>query len=531
LTSFGVSKAIEIKTDTMKKKSFPVGIQEFPDFTTRNYIYVDKTQLIHQLLTTGSCYFFARPRRFGKSLLLSTIREIFMGNKQYFKDLWIEKEWDWSDTRPVLHLSLASASYEESGLKEHLYLILSESAEKYQITLKSKGYVAQFKELLRKLHQTSGKKVVVLIDEYDKPLLDYLDEPRKMTELRKILGSFYSVLKDNQQDLHLIFLTGVSKFSKLSVFSELNHLDDISRNEQYAALAGYTQAELIHYFSGYLPPIAALHDMSIDTLLAEIKKYYNGYSWDGKNFVYNPFSILNFFHNSRFGNYWAHTGTPTFLSLLAKKMAFYDLDDVVAREASFDSFDMLHLKPLPLLYQAGYMTIKSYDYKSNMYHLGYPNEEVKNSFFDYLISAYSHEAPSEISPLVYRMSEAFEKRDLQFVMDAVDTLFANIPSHLFDAESESYYHSLMHLLLHYMGTYVQSEVNTSKGRMDSVIETKQYIYILEFKFNKSVEAAFDQMIARNYAQKYRLRHKEIIGVGVNFSSATKQIQDWNERIL
>jgi hypothetical protein len=509
----------------MKRKKLPIGVQDYPLLREEDCVYIDKTELIHKLLTEGFYYFLSRPRRFGKSLLLSTIKEIFNGSKELFKGLWIEDKWDWSQRNPVVHISFAAAGFREIGLPASIHSILDWCAAQHGITLTKEGNPFRFKELLEKLHAKHGK-VVILIDEYDKPIIDYIDNVTQADENREILRDFYVVLKDSPQYLRFVFITGISKFTKVSIFSALNHLKDISINDDYTTLLGYTQTELEHYFRDYMPKIAQKQECDEEQLLKEIKYWYNGYSWDGITSVYNPFSVLNFMDQGEFRNFWFSTGTPTFLSILARQQHFYDLDNVESDQASFETFDVDNLNPQAIMFQTGYLTIKNYNRKDQIYTLSYPNREVRKAFLEYMIEAYSFVQVNNVSPTVIKMRRAFERKDIEDVIELVNTMFANIPYNIFDGTSEKYFHSLMHVLLHYLGTHIQSEINTNKGRIDSVVQTPQYIYILEFKFDKSAAIALQDIENRGYLDKYRTSGKEVIPVGINFSSTKKCIDDW-----
>ncbi|NJN35581.1 MAG: AAA family ATPase [Saprospiraceae bacterium] len=342
----------------MELKKLPIGVHEFPDFHSDNLLYIDKTQHIHRLVTRGKYYFMSRPRRFGKSLLLSTLKCLFQGRKELFQGLWIEDKWDWSVSHPVLHLSFISANTLELGIEKGIHKMLEGEAKKNQITLKETSNGLCFQELIHKIHEKQGK-VVILIDEYDKAIVDYLDDKPKAYAHRDALKSFYEVLKNNQEYIHFVFLTGVTKFSKVSLFSALNHLSDISFSPDYNDLVGYTQQELEFYFKDYIVQSASKLKMSEKTLLRDIKKWYNGYNWTGKNTLYNPFSILGFFQDSLFKNFWFSTGTPTFLTVMAREQSFYDLDSVSARQTAFDSFDIDDLDPQAVMFQTGYLTIKN----------------------------------------------------------------------------------------------------------------------------------------------------------------------------
>jgi Predicted AAA-ATPase/PD-(D/E)XK nuclease superfamily len=512
-------------------KELPIGVQEFALFQEKDYIYVDKTKQIHQIVTKGQYYFLSRPRRFGKSLLLSTIKEIFKGSKHLFEGLWIENNWDWSQTSPVVHISFAAAGLKEIGLVKAIAYLIERNSEGYGITLEKEGNSAKFRELLQKLHEKHGK-VVVLIDEYDKAIVDYIDNIPQANENKEILRDFYVVLKDTPKYLRFVFITGISKFSKVSIFSALNHhLNDISMDDKYATLLGYTQEELEYHFKPYMPAAAKANDFDETELLATLKYWYNGYSWDGITKVYNPFSILNFFSKNDFKNFWFSTGTPTFLSILARQQQFYDLDEIESEATSFETFDIENLNPQAVMFQTGYLTIKKYDRKFGSYTLGYPNNEVRRAFLEYMLDAYSFVQINDIPPTFIKIRRALERQDIPIIIELLNTMFASIPYQIWDGTSEKYYHSLVHLMLNYLGTNIQSEISTNRGRLDAVLQTEKYIYILEFKFDKSAQTALRAIEKRGYAQKYAQSQKEIVAIGINFSGTTKNINQWRRKIL
>ena len=354
----------------------PVGLQSFQVIRTGGYLYVDKTALLHRLVTEGKYYFLSRPRRFGKSLTVSTLAELFRGQRDLFTGLWIDDQWDWTQTNPIIHLSLNSLGYKEIGLEKALALRLNKIAAQYGFSLQSEANSLRFQELIEQLHRSFGP-AVVLIDEYDKPIIDYLDDLPRAEHHRDLLKSFYSVLKDADPHLRLVLLTGVSKFSQVSIFSELNNLADLTLHPEYATLLGYTQAELEHYFAERLSELAP-HFGGKDALLHRIKEWYNGYSWDGVNYVYNPFSVLSFFSQKQFRNFWFETGTPTFLVKLLNREHAYQLEDIRASAAVFSSFELRRIDPKALLFQTGYITIRSVD-EDQTYTLSYPNKEVRDS--------------------------------------------------------------------------------------------------------------------------------------------------------
>ncbi len=508
----------------------PIGIQDFGQLRENNFLYVDKTEDIYRLIESGRFYFLARPRRFGKSLLLSTIKEIFKGRKELFKDLWIEDKWDWSKQNPVLHFSFNSLDYQGKGLENALLEMLAEQAEEHGIQLIETTIKSRFKELITKLTTAKGA-VVILMDEYDKPIIDYLaeEERHQAHEHQKILKIFYSVLKDKGTNIRLLLITGVSKFGKTGVFSELNNLDDVSVDINFSSIVGYTQAELDSYFQSYRALAKKYNNVNDEQLTKELKAWYNGYTWDGITYVYNPFSILNFFKKGSFLNFWFESGTPTFLINILKGRFYYDFEGVKVGMTAFSSYDIDKLETVPLLFQTGYLTIKKKIRR--LYTLGYPNLEVKESMLQHLIAAFRHDEASNSTVYADELEEAFNENNLEKVIDLINGMFATIPYPIFEANQEKYYHSLVHLLFTYLGIYIKSEVSTSNGRADAIVETETHIYIIEFKLNKSAAKGIEQIRDKNYAAQYQNSGKTIIALGINFSSKVKKVNDWKALAL
>ncbi len=447
-------------------QKLPVGIQDFRKIREDNYLYIDKTRYVYELASQGGYYFLSRPRRFGKSLLVSTLKELFEGSKELFEGLWIEDRRDWEKTNPVLHIPFSSLGYKDLGLEWALHRHLDKIIEAKGFDVEEESLSQKFEEVLKAFAQTEGR-VVLLIDEYDKPIIDYLgEEIEQAKENQQVLKNFYSVIKDSDPYIRMVFITGVSKFSRVSIFSDLNNLNDITMSPRHSTLLGYTQSELEHFFAEYLPSFAEENGMNEEQALSAIKGWYNGYSWDGKKFVYNPFSVLLLFYNGVFSNYWFKTATPTFLINLIRKEAYYDFDGVKVGDAAFDSFDIEHLDVITLLFQTGYLTIKKYDERRELYTLGYPNREVKKSMLEYLV-----------------------------------------------------------------GLDVQSEVSTARGRADSIVEFDDKVYCFEFKLDRSAQEALEQLKSRGYADRYRNSGKKIILIGVNFSSEKREVDEFAVEVV
>lgn len=517
------AERIQKRRRPMRQK-LPIGIQTFSKIRNEDYLYIDKTELIYQLITTGDYFFLSRPRRFGKSLTLSIIKSIFTGERDLFTGLWIEKQWDWDKIHPVIHLSFSRADYQGSGLEESIKQILEFQATEHGIVLESNTIKNQFGELIYTLGQKKGK-VVILIDEYDKPLIDYIDQIDRAREHQKILKTFYSVIKDSDPYIQFFMITGVSKFSKVSLFSDLNNLTDITLHPNYVALTGYTPAEVEHYFGDAITALAERNGKNRAELLDQIRTWYNGYSWDATTRLYNPFSFMSYIDSGVFRNFWFETGTPTFLINLMKKNQLFKIDDLEVNELAFSSYDIEKLQILPILFQTGYLTIKSKE-EFGLYRLGYPNQEVESSMLMYLIGELAHEEPALTTPTVVYLYRAFIANDLERVIQLIKSIFKNIPSQIFIREAEAYYHSLIYLVFFYLGQYTQSEVNTNNGRLDCVVESPTHIYILEFKLNESADTALQQIKDRGYHEKYSIDPRPKVLIGINFSSQQKTIDDW-----
>ncbi len=519
---------ISVSLQPMKK--LPVGIQTFKEIIDADFLYVDKTKQLYQLISGGKYYFLSRPRRFGKSLTLSTIKEIFEGNKALFKGLWIEKNWDWGHTNPVLHLHFDAMGYKDKGLKGAMETFLKAEGKKHDIFLQEEGAGSLFRELLIKLNEKYSRKVVVLIDEYDKPIIDFIEEVDKAKAQQEVLKSFYAVIKSSDQYIRFLLITGVSKFSKVSVFSDLNNLEDITIDRRFSTLVGYTQEELEKYFEPHLTVIQKEENISKAVLLKQIKHWYNGYTWDVKHYVYNPFSVLSFFNKRTFHNFWFSTGTPTFLIKLLKEQVFYDLENVEVDSSVFESYSLDNMDLSALLFQTGYLTIKKVD-EYGVYTLSYPNQEVKESMLRHLIGAFRHESKSVNTPFVVKLRHAFFANDTATAISIINSTFKSIPSHLFLAKKEAYYHSLIHLVFTLLGQFLESEVHTSDGRVDAVLKTDKHIYILEFKLDKSAALALKQIKEKKYADRFLNQGKTVIGLGINFSSENKAVDGWLEEKL
>jgi hypothetical protein len=501
-------------------KKLPIGIQTFRKLIKENYLYVDKTKDIYNLILQGSEYFFiSRPRRFGKSLLVSTLKEIFSGNKDLFKGLWIYDKIEW-EKYPVITIDFTKINYETpQKLDDSLKRFLDDIAEDLGFVLdERKNYKESFLELIKKL-STKGR-VVVLIDEYDKPIIEFVDNQDTAKQNRDILKAFYEVLKAADEYLKFVFITGVSKFSKVSIFSGLNNLNDITLDEHFSTMLGYTHEEFLYYFKERLG----------NDRIADIKRWYNGYSWDGKNFLYNPLSILLYFDKGKFGNFWFSTGTPSFLikSIKDHKLDVKRIEDYETNKFFFDSFDIERINVFSLLFQTGYLTVKEIKDVSptqSIYRLSYPNEEVKESFLQYLAADFTGKYPDELGYLIYKLQESITGADLDHFFEIFKSIFASVPYDIFIDDREAYYHTIVYLVLKLMGINIAVEVETNIGRIDAVFETGDHVFLLEFKIGKAA-AALAQIKKNKYYEKYLSLSKKIKILGVGFDMEQRNIGDY-----
>jgi Predicted AAA-ATPase/PD-(D/E)XK nuclease superfamily len=514
-------------------KNLPIGIQTLVQIRAKNGVYVDKTPLIHQLVTSGTYYFLSRPRRFGKSLTVSTLKELYLGNKPIFEGLWIYDKWDWSKTNPVIHISFDELDYKQLGLDTVISNELKKWAKHYKVRLTNKSIKSQFKELLEKVSKKHGQ-IALLIDEYDKPIIDFLEksEIEQGKANRDILREFYSVLKNSGDLLELVFITGISKFAKVSLFSHLNNLMDITLSQDYATLTGYTQEEVVVYFDEYLSKIELHLNISREVLLENMRTWYNGYSWDGVTRVYNPFGTLSFLADRQFKNFWFATGSPNFLIEQMRKHARFDVENSVVNNRILDKYDIENIALIPLLFQTGYLTVKSMDAMTGNMVLDYPNKEVRESMYEFLIDDLSRNVHRvHTGHTIEDLNQAFLTKDLPKVKRILNALLADLPNEVFEKQREGLYHGLIHLIFSYLGQFVNSEVHSSQGRADAVVQTLTDIFIFEFKFNKTAQEAIDQIEKNNYPQKYQTSGKTITGIGLNFNADKREIDEWIDKVL
>ena len=508
---------------------YPIGIQSFEEIRNGGYVYVDKTALIYRLTSTGKYYFLSRPRRFGKSLLVSTMEAYFSGRKELFEGLAMESlEKEWTEY-PVLHLDLTGSSYTDiSQLNISLDQYLRKWESLYDVTPVSEDLSSRFKDVIDAACRKTGQKVVILIDEYEKPIIDNIDNPELMEQFRRELQGFYSVIKGKDNAIRFAFLTGVTKLGKMSIFSGLNNLNDISMDARYADICGISEQELKSYFGESVKTLAEMNGLSEEECYKKLASMYDGYHFCEDSIgVYNPFSLLNTFDANKFRMYWFETGTPTFLVRYLKQ-GNYNLDNISKNDVAVETLtgaNYVSPAPITLMYQAGYLTIKDYDQRFNTYNLDYPNEEVKSGFLNSLSHLYAPAlAGGELS--VYQFIRDIEKGDIESFMNRLTAFFAG-NSYMIQGDLELYFQNVMSIMLKMMGLYVKTEYQTSNGRIDILFNTDKYVYIIELKRDQSADIALNQIEEKGYDKPFLASGKQIIKLGINFSSETKTIDGWD----
>ena len=512
----------------MSNKIYPIGIQNFEKLRKEGYFYVDKSALIYKLVKTGSYYFLSRPRRFGKSLLISTLEAYFQGKKELFEGLAIEElEKDWVK-RPVLHLDLNIGKYDAP---DSLDKILNEALLKWE-TVYGTGVgestlALRFKRIVERACKQSGERVAILVDEYDKPLLQAIGDEDLQREYRNTLKPFYGVLKTMDGCIRFAMLTGVTKFGMASVFSDLNNLEDLSMWNEYVELCGISNHEIHTNLEEELHEFAEVQNMTYDELRAKLEEWYDGYHFTHNSIgIYNPFSLLSVFKRKEFDNYWFETGTPTYLVELLKRN-HYDLERMANEETNADVLNSIHGddQPIPVIFQSGYLTIKGYDKEFGLYRLGFPNKEVEEGFINFLMPFYTRfnkiEAPFEIQKFVHEIRtgqpDAFFRR--------LQSFFADTPYELV-SDLERHHQNVLFIVFKLVGFYTNVEYHTFEGRVDLVIKTADYIYVMEFKLDGTAEEALQQINDKHHALPFEADRRKIFKIGVNFSARTRNIEKW-----
>ncbi|WP_291323820.1 ATP-binding protein [Desulfonatronospira sp.] len=513
-------------------KKLPIGVSTLREIIEDGYTYVDKTRIVHELVESGKYYFLSRPRRFGKSLFIDTLKEAFEGNQDLFRNLWLYDHWDWEKKYPVIHISFAEGILQHrEALDQKIFELLDDNQERLQVSCQYKNSVSGcFSSLIRKAKKNYRLGAVVLVDEYDKPILDNISDPEAAAEMREGLKNLYSVIKAQDANIRFAFLTGVSRFSKVSLFSGLNNLIDITLDAQYATICGYTEPEMTEVFAQHL------RGKSLD----EIRNWYNGYSWLGEA-VYNPFSILNYLRTNEFCNFWFESGTPAFLVELFKKKRYFipELEHTNASESIIGGFDVDFVEPENLLFQTGYLTIEQAFRVAGktFYKLRYPNMEVKSSLSDYILKRYTPD-PTLKDKTQLQIYDALKNNNLDALNLTFHSLFAAIPHDWYRknklSQYEGYYASVFYCYFKALGLDVTAEDTANHGRIDMTVRLENRVFIFEFKvldLDKTPGTALEQIRKRGYADKYRGQNLEIYLIGVEFDRGERNIVrfDWEKR--
>ena len=528
-------------------RKLPLGVQSFKDLREKGFLYVDKTAYLFRLANSSKVYFLSRPRRFGKSLFLSTLAAYFRGQKELFKDLYLEKaeeEQAAQENRtpwqayPVLYLDFNTENYNnEKSMHTILHTHLVQWEKQYEADTSEQTFSSRFKGIIRRAYQQTGKQVVILVDEYDKPLLQTMGVNEELNEhYRNTLKAFYSVIKTCDEYIRFAFLTGVTKFSKISIFSDLNNLKDISLHESYAGICGITQKELETNFQPEIQALAEKQKLDYPQALAALKQWYDGYLFHPAGVgMYNPYSILNAFDDKELKSYWFGTGTPTFLVNFLKEAHYYipNLDgNVELDEEGLQTYRAVAQDALPILFQAGYLTIKTYIPEARMYRLGFPNNEVRYGFLKNLLPAYSGLPFVETGKLVWNFVEDIRGGNVEGVMERLKAIISGIAYDTFTEENlklrEQNYQTAVYLVFTLMGQFIQTEVHCSTGRADCVVVTADSVYIFEFKLsgNGSAKEALNQIKENGYAEQYKVDGKKIVLIGSSFDEETRTIKEW-----
>lgn len=511
-------------------KLYPVGIQTFEEIIKRNLLYVDKTEYVYRMTHQGGKYFFlSRPRRFGKSLLVSTFQSYFEGKKELFKGLAIEKlEKEWTEY-PVLHFDMSGGKHlEKDELERYLLYILSENEERFGITSESIDPNIRVNNLIYSLYQKTGKQVVVLIDEYDAPLLDVVHDEAKLKVLRNVMRNFYSPLKKCEPYLRFVFLTGITKFSQMSIFSELNNISNISMLPEYAGICGITKEELVSQMSADVDALGEKLGKSREETLAALREYYDGYHFASESpDVFNPFSLLNAMANKNLDYYWFASGTPTYLIEMLNKFQVMP-SEIGGSEADKSEFDAPTEKMttiMPLLYQSGYITIKGYDPETDLYLLDIPNKEIRVGLYRCLLPYYIGMNTVKGTTTIAKMSAAIRHNDIDKALEMLQTYLGTVP-YCDNTDYEGHYQQMMYVIFSILDNYVDVEVHTPKGRVDMVLRTATHLYLFELKLNKDSNTAMRQIDLKEYAKRFTLCGLPIVKVGINFNVDTHNITDW-----
>ena len=510
---------------------YPIGQQDFRTLREGGALYIDKTAYVEKIAKSLSQYYFlARPRRFGKSLFLSTLRYFFEGQRELFKGLYIDSaDWEWIEY-PVLYIDLNTDRYADTGMLDGVMdRIFRGWEEKYGVEVKDTELSQRFGTIIKTAHEKTGRQVVILVDEYDKPLVGNLNKDDNFEHYRTRLAGIYSNFKSSAEHIRLVFLTGVSRFSKLSVFSDLNNLKDITFSDEFADVCGITERELLYNFQAGINALANEYEISYEDACQLLKKNYDGYRFAKKGSdIYNPWSLLNAMADRDVMNYWSMTGKPTLIAESLRNVDS-DLKEVLSTRCLFRTLAGLDLRstnPVALLYQTGYLTIKDYDRSSDTVTLGLPNDEVRQSLFEELLPFYvkmRHE--NEAGSVVFRIIDSIRNGEPEKMMKSLTAYFAGIPYEL-KMDNENNFHNAFYILLTLIGIDTKAEIHTSDGRIDLLIETPKYVYVIELKYDATAEEALRQIDEKEYALKFSTDSRKVFKIGVSFSSETRRIDSW-----
>ena len=509
---------------------YPIGIQTFSEIITQGYVYVDKTEHVYNLAHGGKYYFLSRPRRFGKSLLVSTLDAYFSGKSELFKGLAIEKlEQDWK-TYPVLRLSFGGTAYtEKQNLYDKLDAFFTSYEQIYDVKNVYTTYGERFNTLINAVYQTTGKQVVILIDEYDKPIVDNIDNQELMDYCRTQLQGMYSVMKEQDANIRFGFLTGVSKIGKLSVFSGLNNLKDISLVTRYNDICGISESELHEYFDDEIQAFSNRLKISKDECYTRLKAQYDGYRFSDEEAegIYNPFSLLNALSDKSIKDYWFETATPSLLVKVIEQTSFdlSSISDLHTSATFLANADSIFDNPVPLLFQTGYLTIKDYNTDGRFYDLQFPNNEVKSGFFNYLLPFYAPIKAGVDDTLVYKLRMSLVSGDADGFMKQLHSLFARTPYQI-QSDCEKDFQYAMFIIVQLLGIDIQAEYQTSDGRIDLLIRTDKFIYIIEIKLDGTADEALQQIEEKDYAAPFAADTRKIFKIGVNFDKQTRRLGEW-----
>ena len=508
---------------------YPIGIQNFESLRREGYTYIDKTAMVWELANQGRYYFLGRPRRFGKSLLISTLQAYFEGKRELFEGLAIEqleKEWK---KYPILHMDLNAKQYNcREALIEILNMHLERWESLYGDKYKNRSPEERFIHVIEAAYEQTGMPVVILVDEYDKPLTQNFENEALQDELRGILKAFYGVMKSCDRYIQFGFLTGVTKFSKVSVFSDLNNIRDISMMSQYSTICGITEQEIRHHLDSEVGKLAQANSISKDECYAKLRSQYDGYHFcEDSPGMYNPFSLINTLANLKFSDYWFETGTPTMLVNLLRQTNFNlsDIEDEAVSADLLGCVDSISANPIPVIYQSGYLTVKGYDKEFMEYHLGFPNEEVKRGFFNYLLPIYTNAQQDTTQFNIAKFVRELRCGQAETFMTRLQAMMADTDYRIV-GEAELYFQNFLFVFFRLLGLYVEVERATSDGRTDMIVQTPRYIYIFEFKLNETAEKALRQIEEKQYARPFAIDPRKLYKIGVNFSTRKRCVDDW-----